>query len=60
MTENRQKLLDRMIKIYGYEHSIVINFAKKLESFENCEENDMMLKSFVEYHEKKPCTEDDE
>lgn len=28
MTEKREKLLDRMIAIYGFEHTAVICFAK--------------------------------
>lgn len=28
----REQLLDRMIKIYGFEHEIVIDFARMCES----------------------------
>jgi hypothetical protein len=34
MSERRQKMLDRIIRIYGYEHPITIRFAQILESAE--------------------------
>lgn len=52
MSERRQKMLDRIIRIYGYEHPITIRFAQILESAEDFEEMDEMLENFVEIFEK--------
>jgi len=60
MTENRQKLLDRIIRIYGYEHEITIDFAKMCENYLNVEIFDKTLEALVKCHEEYPYTEDDE
>lgn len=56
MTE-KEKLLDRMIKIYGFEHEIVIQFAKiiKIPSFDT-----KILEELVKSHEAYPQIEDEE
>ena len=33
MNDFRESLIDRMIKIYGYEHRYVIQFAKMCEKY---------------------------
>lgn len=51
MNENREKMIDRMIAIYGYEHPIVLQFA------EMCEGEvltDKQLGVLVYLHEKFP------
>lgn len=58
MTEYREKLIDRMIAIYGLEHPVVIHFA------EVCEDKwwmDEVLETVVKSHEENPYMgEDDE
>lgn len=58
MTEYREKLIDRMIRIYGFEHPVVIHFA------EMCEDSwwmDEVLETVVKSHEENPYMgEDDE
>lgn len=53
----REKLLDRMIKIYGFEHDAVIVFAKLIESpmF-----TDAMLEAVVMAHEAHPVGFDED
>lgn len=60
MTENRQKLLDRIIRIYGYEHEITITFARLCELWEDTEDKDNLLLQLVVAHEEFPQIEDDE
>lgn len=50
MTENKEKLIDRMIRIYGFENPIVIDFCKL------CEENNLaekVLELIVQAHEEE-------
>ena len=51
MTKLREELVDRMVRIYGFENPIVIQFCKLCESdqFEDWE-----LKVVVESHECFP------
>jgi hypothetical protein len=58
MTENRQKLLDRMIRIYGYEHEITIKYAEMLEKFPPEEIYENTLRILVESHEEFPQLDD--
>ena len=44
----REQLLDRMIRIYGFEHDIVIIFANMCESYPQGEQWDKALKVFDE------------
>lgn len=46
----RGQLLDRMIRIYGFENPIVIEFARLIET----EISDDALKTLVEAHEEFP------
>ena len=48
----REQLLDRMIKIYGFEHEIVIDFARICEELALTENNDKALEILVKCHEK--------
>ena len=60
MNTMRENLLDRMIKIYGFEHHIVIAFAKLCERMENTAIYDKTLRILVESHEKYPVLDTDE
>ena len=60
MNELREQLLDRMIRIYGFEHGIVIDFAKMCESYPEGEQWDKSLRVLVECHEESPYIEDEE
>ena len=50
----REQLLDRMIKIYGFEHEIVIEFARMCEEWLPIENNYKALESLVNFHEENP------
>ena len=56
----REQLLDRMIKIYGFEHEIVIDFARMCEEYAPTEHNDKALESIVKCHEEYPVVFDDD
>ena len=60
MNTMRENLLDRMIKIYGSEHHIVITFAKQCERWEDTAIYDTILRLAVEAHEKYPNLDTDE
>lgn len=61
MNAQREQLIDRMIRLYGFEHEIVIYFASLCEKFDATEDNDKMLTVLVEAHEANPVIgEDDE
>ena len=49
--KEREKLLDRMIRIYGFEHELVIEFASMIEdpNFKT-----QHLETLVKCHEKHP------
>ena len=49
-----------MIKIYGFEHPIVIKFAKQCERWEDTAIYDTILRLAVESHEKYPNLDTDE
>ena len=54
MSTMRKNLIDRMVKIYGFEHPAVIHFAEMCERLEDTEINDIILRLAVEAHEKFP------
>ena len=56
----REQLLDRMIKIYGFEHEIVIEFARMCEEWLPTENNDKALETLVKCHEENPVGFDDD
>lgn len=51
----RENLIDRMIRIYGFEHPIVIQFAELCERMADTEYNNKALITLVEVHEKILC-----
>lgn len=50
----RENLIDRMVRIYGFNHSIVIQFAELCERMADTEYNNKALITLVEVHEKNP------
>lgn len=58
----REKLIDRMVHIYGFENPIVIEFCKLCEAWEDIEDRDRLLEVIVKSHEEFPQldTEDEE
>ena len=60
MNTTREKLIDRMIRIYGFEHDLVIQFAELCERCTNCTINDKMLTILVEAHEANPVLDEEE
>lgn len=56
MSDRRERLINRMIRIYGFEHQIVIDFCKLCESYADSEWNDQCLTTLVEAHEANSST----
>ena len=54
MNTMRKNLIDRMVKIYGFEHPVVIQFADLCERWKDTKENDKVLRIIVESHEEFP------
>lgn len=54
MSEIREKMVDRMIQIYGFEHPIVLEFCRHCEN-ENI--SDRFLNLLVSCHEEFPVLE---
>jgi len=50
LTEKREKMLSRMIRIYGFEHEVVVQFAELLET----DIDDQVLETIVKTHENYP------
>jgi len=59
MTICREKLIDRMIRLYGLESPIVIEFCRLCEDWESTEWNDKVLTLMVGAHEAEPYFEED-
>ena len=54
MTSFRENLIDRMIRIYGYESKITINFCRICETWEDNSWNNKCLSIMVQSHEAAP------
>ncbi len=50
LTEKREKMLGRMIRIYGFEHEAVVQFVELLET----DIDDQVLETIVKTHENYP------
>lgn len=50
----REQLIDRMIRIYGFENPIVIEFCRLCENWEDTNEKDRFLEAIVKSHEEFP------
>ena len=59
MTNFRENLIDRMIRIYGYENPIVIEFCRMCESWEVNDWNNKCLAVLVDSHEAYPVVFED-
>lgn len=59
MTTYREQLVDRMIRIYGFEHNCVLTFINMCERYENSFWYDHILEILVESHEEDPLVEED-
>ena len=59
MNELREKLLDRMIRIYGFEHEIIINFARLCETWDDTDAYNQALETLVKAHEEFSQTEEE-
>lgn len=53
----REEMLTRMIRLYGFEHEVVIQFS---ELITNPQINDVTLETIVKCHEKHPLWEDED
>ena len=57
MSTMRENLIDRMVRIYGSEHPVVIQFTDLCERWKDTKENDKVLRIIVESHEEFPVLE---
>lgn len=53
MNAKREQMVDRLIRIYGYENSNVIQFCRLCEEKPDTEDWDDMLEIMVGYYEKR-------
>lgn len=53
MSNERKKMVDKMIKLYGFESPITIEFAELCERYSDNEWNDKMLDLLVTAHEEE-------
>lgn len=58
MSAYRENLVDRLIRIYGLENPIVIEFCRYCENWADSEENDNLLTVYVETNEDYAFEED--
>lgn len=59
MSEYRNELLTRMIRIYGFEHPLVIQFANSCDCYTSADLApawDNVLRQLVECHEEYPLS----
>lgn len=54
MSNFKEQLISRMIRLYGFEHPIVISFCEWCDRYEDNEWNDCQLKLLVRAHEEDP------
>lgn len=54
MTNFRNSLIDRMVRLYGLESPIVIDFCQMCERWENNDWNNKCLAVLVASHEADP------
>ena len=60
MNKLRENLLDSMIRIYGFEHEAVVQFARACESMPDDEAHDKILRFTVMLHQECPVTDEEE
>ena len=54
MNKIREQLVDRMIRLYGFENPITIDFCRLCEEWPNNEAHDSALATLVKCHEEAP------
>lgn len=59
MNAMRETYIDRMIRIYGLEHDIVIDFCRLCERNPDSESWDATLETLVKSHEDSPMWDED-
>lgn len=60
MTSFRELLVDRMIRVYGFEHPEVKKFCELCEIYKNKPLQDALLTKIVEAHEANPVPYEEE
>ena len=56
----REELMNRMIRLYGFESLITIDFCRLCEEWADTEAHDNVLATLVECHEEAPqCFEEE-
>ena len=56
----REELMNRMIRLYGFESPIIIDFCRLCEEWPNTEAYDNALATLVKCHEETPqCFEEE-
>lgn len=60
MNKLRKNLLDSMIRIYGFEHEAVVQFARACESMPDDEAHDKRLRFTVMLHQECPVMDEEE
>ena len=59
MTDYRKNLIDRMIRLYGFEDEKVIAFVNLCERYANSKEWDNVLQTLVITHEEYPVMDEE-
>ena len=60
MNKIREQLTDRIIKLYGFENPITIDFCRLCEEWTDTEAHDNALATLVKCHEEAPqCFEEE-
>lgn len=60
MSKIREQLVDRMIRLYGFESPITIDFCRLCEEWADTEACDNALATLVKCHEEAPqCFEEE-
>lgn len=60
MTETRKRMVDRMVRLYGFESGIVIDFCRYCEEWKNDAEHDRYLEAIVTSHEGNAVWDDED
>lgn len=58
MTDYRKNLVDRMIRLYGFENPITVLFADMAEKYLDSPEWDRAMLILVNAHEENPVVEE--
>lgn len=59
MDAKRNELIDRMVRLYGFENSIVIKFCEACEGWAQDEEHTRLLEIIAIAHEQSPIKGED-